>query len=139
MGAFYLVKAGLIDNKKRGYWQLTPLGKETHLDHDSSVTLYHDVRKHFSATNENDTEETPSPPEEYTGGLFDDPNRQFWFVGAVWGGTDDQTERFLSEGIWQNGHDNKFSEHVARIQLGDRIAIKASFTMKYRLPFDKSE
>ena len=133
---FYLVKAGLIDNKKRGYWQLTLLGKETHLDHDSSVTLFHDVRKHFSATNENDTEETPSPPEEYTGGLFDDPNRQFWFVGAVWGGTDDQTERFLSEGIWQNGHDNKFSEHVARIQLGDQIAIKASFTMKYRLPFD---
>ena len=133
---FYLVKAGLIDNKKRGYWQLTPLGKETHLDHESSIVLFNDVVKRFNATDENDIEETPSPPEEYTGNLFDDPNRQFWFVGAVWSGTDDQTERFLSEGIWQNGHDNKFSEHVARIKSGDRIAIKASFTMRYRLPFD---
>ena len=133
---FFLVKAGLIDNKKRGYWQLTPLGRETHLDHVSSITLVHDVRKRFNTANEDDTEETPSPPEEYVGNLFDDPNRQFWFVGAVWGGNDDQTERFLSEGIWQNGHDNKFSEHVARIKSGDRIAIKASFTMKYSLPFD---
>ena len=132
---FYLVKAGLIDNKKRGYWQLTPLGRETHLDHDSSITLFHDVRKRFNTANEDSTEETPSPPEEYTGGLFDDPNKHFWFVGANWDG-DDQTKRFVSEGIWQNGYDNKFSEHVARVKPGDRIAIKASFTMKYGLPFD---
>ena len=133
---FFLVKAGLIDNKKRGYWQLTPLGRETHLDHESSILLAQDVRKRFKVANEDDTEETPSPSEESTGDLFDDPNRQFWFVGAVWDGTDDQTERFLSEGIWQNGHDDKFSDHVARIKQGDRIAIKASFTMKYGLPFD---
>ena len=133
---FFLVKAGLIDNKKRGYWQLTPLGRETHLDHESSILLSHDVRKRFKVANEDDAEEIPSPFEEYTGDLFDDPNRQFWFVGAVWDGTDDQTGRFLSEGIWQNGHDDKFSDHVARIKPGDRIAIKASFTMKYGLPFD---
>ena len=136
---FYLVKAGLIDNKKRGYWQLTPLGKETHLDHDSSISLFHDVRKRFSATNENDTEETPSPTEVYAGGLFDEPNRQFWFVGAMWNGTEDQTERFLSEGIWQNGYDDRYLERVASIRSGDRIAIKTSFTMKYGLPFDNQK
>lgn len=131
---FFLVKAGLIDNKKRGYWQLTPLGRETHLDHESSIRLVHDVRKRFKVANEDEAEETPSPPEEYTGDLFDDPKRQFWFVGAMW--DEDQTKRFLSEGIWQNGYDKKYSELVARIKPGDRIVIKSSFTRKYGLPFD---
>jgi tetratricopeptide (TPR) repeat protein len=40
------------------------------------------------------------------------------------------------EGIWQNGYDDKFREHVARMRPGDRIAIKASFVQKHRLPFD---
>ena len=131
---FFLVKAGLIDNKKRGYWQLTPQGRETHLDHESSITLVHDVRKRFKVANEDEAEETSSPTEEYTGDLFDDPKRQFWFVGAMW--DKDQTKRFLSEGIWQNGYDKKYSELVARIKPGDRIVIKSSFTRKYGLPFD---
>ena len=28
-----------------------------------------------------------------------------WFVGASYGGTDDQLPRFLSEGIWENGYE----------------------------------
>ena len=28
-----------------------------------------------------------------------------WFVGASYGGTDDQLPRFLAEGIWENGYD----------------------------------
>ena len=27
-----------------------------------------------------------------------------WFVGATYGGTDDQIPRFLQEGIWENGY-----------------------------------
>ena len=30
-----------------------------------------------------------------------------WFVGAAYDGTDDQTSRFLTEGIWENGYDDK--------------------------------
>ena len=30
-----------------------------------------------------------------------------WFVGASYGGTDDQMPRFLAEGIWENGYDDK--------------------------------
>jgi 5-methylcytosine-specific restriction protein B len=30
-----------------------------------------------------------------------------WFVGASYGGTDDQVPRFLAEGIWENGYDDK--------------------------------
>ena len=27
----------------------------------------------------------------------------FWFVGASWSDTEDQTPRFHEEGIWENG------------------------------------
>lgn len=136
---FYLVKAGLIDNKKRGVWQLTPEGRETHLDHKSALALFRDVHERFKTPSVADTDEETAPVDAGVGDLFDDPNRRFWFVGALWGGEGEQTERFLREGIWQNGYDEKFSEHVARMQPGDRIAIKASFVKKYGLPFENQD
>lgn len=136
---FYLVKAGLIDGKQRGRWVLTPEGRETHLNHESALALFKDVQGRFRDASSDEDEEAPAPDVELFAELFDDPNRQFWFVGAVWGGTEDQTERFFSEGIWQNGYDEKFSDHVKRMKPGDRIAIKASFVKKYGLPFDNKE
>jgi 5-methylcytosine-specific restriction protein B len=136
---FYLVKAGLIDNKKRGLWQLTPEGRETQLDHESALALFKDVHERFKTPAASDTEEVAAPADDESSDLFEDPERRFWFVGALWSGTDDQTERFLREGIWQNGYDDKFSEHVARMQPGDRIAIKASFVKKYGLPFENQD
>lgn len=59
-----------------------------------------------------------------------------WFVGASHGGADDQTSRFLNEGIWENGYQDKYLDTVRSIQAGDRIAIKSSYTRKYDLPFD---
>ena len=35
-----------------------------------------------------------------------------WFVGASYGGTEDQTPRFLSEGIWENGYEDKHLDLV---------------------------
>ena len=70
------------------------------------------------------------------GHIFGDPNIRFWFVGASWSSTEDQTERFYGEGIWQNGYHDKYMEQVARMQPGDRIAIKSSFVRKYHLPFE---
>lgn len=137
---FYLVKAGLLDSKKRGLWSVTAEGRETYLDHESAVALYKDVHQRYRSTSEDDEESAaPTLPDESKSTLFEDPNRSFWFVGALWGGKDDQIERFLSEGIWQNGYDDKFSEHVARMKPGDRIAIKASFVKKYGLPFENQE
>jgi len=134
---FYLVKAGLIENKKRGIWQLTTEGLETYLDHESALALFKDVRERFKAPAAADTENKAAPADNASSDLFDDPNRRFWFVGGIWGGTDDQTERFLHEGIWQSGHDDeRYDAHVARMQRGDRIALKAAFTKKYGLPFD---
>lgn len=59
-----------------------------------------------------------------------------WFVGATYGGNDDQTPRFLSESIWENGYTNKHLDLVRSMRPGDRIAIKSSYTRKHGLPFD---
>src|SRR5258708_15001259 len=59
-----------------------------------------------------------------------------WFVGAMYGGADDQTPRFLAEGIWENGYDDKYLDLVRSMRPGDRIAIKSSYTRKHGLPFD---
>jgi 5-methylcytosine-specific restriction protein B len=130
---FYLAKAGLIDGSKRGTWALTAGGEKAELDHVAALEMFRDVQARFKTT---DYEDEAAPETVPGHDLFADPERRFWFVGAVWGGTDDQTERFLGEGIWQNGYDNKFAEHVARMRPGDRIAIKAAFVQKYNLPFD---
>ena len=58
-----------------------------------------------------------------------------WFVGAAYG-TDDQTSRFLAEGIWENGYEDKYLDLVRSMRSGDRIAIKSSYTRKHGLPFD---
>jgi 5-methylcytosine-specific restriction protein B len=62
--------------------------------------------------------------------------RACWFVGASYDRTNDQTPRFLQEGIWENGYQDKYLELVKSIQVGDRIAIKSSYTRKHDLPFD---
>ena len=59
-----------------------------------------------------------------------------WFVGASYGGTDDQMPRFLADGIWENGYDDKLLDVVRSMRAGERIAIKSSYTRKHGLPFD---
>ena len=61
-----------------------------------------------------------------------------WFVGASFGdATEDQSERFLAEGIWEirNPTDKEIAQ-VRSMQPGERIAIKAAYTRKNGLPFD---
>jgi 5-methylcytosine-specific restriction enzyme B len=58
----------------------------------------------------------------------------YWFVGARWG-DNDQAERFLTEGIWENGYEDKYLDLVKAIKPGERIAIKATYTRKQGLPF----
>ena len=64
--------------------------------------------------------------------------RAYWFVGAVYG-TEDQMQRFLTEGIWENGYTDRYLDLVKAIQPGDRIAIKATYIRIYDLPFDNME
>ena len=55
---------------------------------------------------------------------------QYYLVGAYWDGNEpaDQTTRFLENGIWENGYDDKFKEEVNAVPVGSKIAIKAAFT-----------
>jgi 5-methylcytosine-specific restriction protein B len=66
------------------------------------------------------------------------PEGAYWMVGAYWKGFDppDQTARFLEEGTWENGYDEKFLGLVKSMKVGDRIAIKAATTQRRNLPFD---
>lgn len=61
--------------------------------------------------------------------------RPCWFVGAVFDGKDDQTERFIKEKIWETSKD-KAKKQIQDAQSGDRIAIKAAYTRKKDIPFD---
>ena len=65
--------------------------------------------------------------------------RACWFVGATYDLTDDQTPRFLEQGIWENGYEDKYLEQVKSIQVADRIAIKSTYTRKHHLPFDNRD
>ena len=67
--------------------------------------------------------------------------RPCWFVGAVDNETGDQFDLYVEQGIWENGwwmEESKIwiREKVKSIQVGDRIAMKSSYTRKNGLPFD---
>lgn len=122
---FYLAKAGWMYAPKRGVWALTELGEMSPpLSSEDIIALRKRVQA--QAKSVEDEQDVPQALEGV----------QYWFVGAVWGQVDDQLPRFLQEGIWQNGYDDKFVAQVQAMQPGDRIAIKSSFVRKHGLPFD---
>lgn len=60
-----------------------------------------------------------------------------WIVGSAFGGSDDQTARFLAEGIWEIANPSDADQALVKaMQPGDRIAIKSTFVQKHGLPFD---
>ena len=63
--------------------------------------------------------------------------RPVWFVNAG-AGRDEQTERFLAEGTWENIYGPAHENRVMSIMPGDSIIIKHTFicTDRSRLPFD---
>lgn len=66
--------------------------------------------------------------------------RPCWFVGASYNRSEDQTERFLREGIWENDFDDDhpFVAMTKTMQIGDRIAIKATYVRRKGLPFENN-
>lgn len=48
-----------------------------------------------------------------------------WFVGASYGGTDDQTPRFLADGVWEiRNPTDKENALVKSMKVGDRTATR---------------
>lgn len=62
-------------------------------------------------------------------------SKAYWFVGANYDG-DDQTQRFLTQEIWENGYDDKYLDLVRSMKPGDQIAIKSAYTRKNGLTFN---
>ena len=62
----------------------------------------------------------------------------YWLVGAYWDDKDppDQTQRFVEEGIWENGNQSRITTDVFAMRVNDKIAIKAVSTQRKGLPFD---
>jgi 5-methylcytosine-specific restriction protein B len=123
---FYLVKAGLLYSPKRGLWALTDSGLSVDMTEELAVEIFR--RTHSALKADEDEDQAPE------GEIVPD-GVNYWFVGAAWGEAD-QTRRFLSEGIWQNGYDEKFSHLVRQMKQGDRIAIKSTYTRKHDVPFE---
>lgn len=55
-----------------------------------------------------------------------------WFVSAIINRGDDQTDRFIDEGIWEHDFDDnrRVLAQVRSMQTGERIAIKAATRRK---------
>lgn len=129
---FYLAKAMLIDSPRRGLWGLTSEGLGTQLNPESTWKLYIRVRDaNRSITTE---EESTAPAPEIDNQADEDIS--YWFAGAQWDKDDDRLARFLAEGIWGIGSKNQFLKLPCQMSPGDRIAIKAAFVQRQRLPFN---
>ena len=61
-----------------------------------------------------------------------------WFLGASFGGDDDQSARFVRDGVWEHGYTDpdRYVAEVRSIRAGDRVALKSAYTRKHGLPFD---
>jgi 5-methylcytosine-specific restriction protein B len=129
---FYLLKAGLIGSSKRGVWSLTEEGKETVLSYEQALLLFREIKRRFQIAREDED----AIPEDATSDPFDEPARRFWFVGASWDDGGDQCDRFVRDGIWENGYEDRYLDDVRKMRKGDLIAIKSTFTRKLGLPFD---
>ena len=76
-------------------------------------------------------------PDEPNGGPPNGDKPGYWVVGA-YHGDDNQKDRFLEEGIWENGDDGKSEEKVKEIKVGDRLIMKSTFTQRKKLPFENN-
>ncbi|MDC6361646.1 MULTISPECIES: KAP family P-loop NTPase fold protein [Flavobacteriaceae] len=55
------------------------------------------------------------------------PDINYYLGGHLWGADNDQMDRFVSNGIWENGHDSKDIEIVNSAKIGDIVLLKSTF------------
>lgn len=127
---FFLHKGGLVASPKRGYWGLTEPGLKTYLNAETARELFRNVRLTI-ATGPDKDDENSAP------GSDQDPTdaEAFWFVGAAWD-VGDQLPRFISDGLWENGYEDRYQALVRRMSPGDRLVVKSAFVQRHGLPFD---
>ena len=52
---------------------------------------------------------------------------------------EDLTNEFVEQGYWEHGFNDKYHDDVRSMEVGDLIAIKATYTRKKGLPFETFE
>lgn len=117
----YLVYEGLIDGSERGIWKITEAGRNIEMTEEEASRIF---SKWVSKLKDKRDSSSRS--------------MNYWLVGASWDSAGDQTERFIEEGIWQNGYDKKYNNIVNKMQPGDKIAIKTSYTKSKDVPFENN-
>lgn len=72
-----------------------------------------------------------------------DESINYWVVGVSFGGNDSQLDRFIENNIWENGYsindtelNNSIIQNTKRVDIGDIIIAKSSYTRKHGLPFN---
>ena len=117
----YLVYEELIDGGERGIWKITEAGRNIEMTDEEASRIF---LKWVSKLKDKRDSSSRS--------------MNYWLVGANWESSGDQTQRFIDEGIWQNGYDNKYTSIVNKMQPGDKIAIKTSYTKSKDIPFENN-
>ena len=59
--------------------------------------------------------------------VLNNSGKNFFALGHIWG-EQDQMKRFLKDGIWENGHENKLTNVVRRIKSGDIVFLQSSYS-----------
>jgi 5-methylcytosine-specific restriction protein B len=70
---------------------------------------------------------------EENGFIIQKKSVSHYVLGASWHGNEngpDQSEKFIENGIWENGYDDKFLDVVNGVNIDDRVAIKSSFATR---------
>lgn len=72
--------------------------------------------------------------------MIENQEPAYWFVGAALGASEDKTDEFVCEGAWRYWPDpdkpEQYRDKILAMKPGDRIAIKAAYVRKHKLPFD---
>jgi hypothetical protein len=93
----------------------------------------------WNAFDDEDEVEDPVEPDEETVETVAGADGPYWFVGASFGRTSDQFDRFIRDGIWEIDEPGpRQREQVLSMQPGQRIAIKSTFVRRQNLPFDNA-
>lgn len=58
---------------------------------------------------------------------FQEYELSFYVAGAVWNKTEDQTQRFLDNGIWENGYEDRYNDKVNSVNVNDILILKSTY------------
>ncbi len=124
-----LTRAGAVGKVGNGYSVITEVGRSLLADNPDSIS------KEVLAARPEWQSYRPKTRRPSVDEVIDEGS-PYWFVGAYYDSTDDQTATFLQQGIWRNGYTDRYIDEVNSMQPGERIAIKAAYIRKHDLPFD---